>query len=271
MSDTRDIGVIAVIFSGRPNFLAVVDAYVNKSLSRGSSSSHYGGCHWDEKDFEEYEEMMAKWYDDGGYCYDEDDYYDAQAEYCGSLGGSCGYPTEDDYGMEDYEQVFPPIDDGMKGSRGKRGHRGKKKNSKGKFKHVCSSNHKKGRKCNIVSISGEPLYGDEYDDGDYSVDTTLMNGYKKIYFYEDYCDKGAAIKFYSLPMFLDYCEKRGIHVNKFVIDMMKSRTESHCCVNKEILESKHEFKLESEESYGSMVYSAATQEDIENLSEVLKL
>lgn len=266
MSDTRDIGVIAVIFSGRPNFLEVVDAYVNKPLSRGSSS--YGGCNWGDKDFEEYESMMAKWYDDGGYAYDDDDYYDAQADYCGSLGGSYGYPTEDDYGMEDYEQVFPPINDEMKCSHGKRGHRGKKKNSKGKFKHVCSSNHKKGRKCNIVSISGEPLYGD--DDYD-SVDVTLMNGYKRIYFYEDYCDKGAAIKFYSLPMFLDYCEKRGIHVNKLIIDMMKSRTESHCCVNKEILETKHEFKLESEESYGSMVYSAATQEDIENMSDVLKL
>ena len=112
---------------------------------------------------------------------------------------------------------------------------------------------------------------DEDDVTDYSFDDACYNSTKRIYYYDDYMNKDNVMKFRSLRTFEKFCDERGIYISPCVLSLMKYRTENHCCINKNVLLDENLVVLEAEESYGSMVYSAALPEEIDTMSNVLSL
>ena len=126
------------------------------------------------------------------------------------------------------------------------------------------------------SSSSSKLYDDEssYDEDDitdYSFDDACYNSTKRIYYYDDYMNKDNVMKFRSLRKFEKFCNENGIYISPGVLSLMKYRIESHCCINKNILVDENLVVLEAEESYGSMVYSAALPDEIDTMSNVLSL
>ena len=112
---------------------------------------------------------------------------------------------------------------------------------------------------------------DEDDVTDYSFDDACYNSTKRIYYYDDYMDKDKVIKFRSLRTFEKFCDDRGIYISPSVLSLMKYRIENHCCINKNVLLDENLVVLEAEESYGSMVYSAALPDEIDAMYSVLSL
>ena len=112
---------------------------------------------------------------------------------------------------------------------------------------------------------------DKDDIIDYSFDDACYNSSKRIYYYDDYMDKDKVIKFRSLRTFEKFCDDRGIYISPSVLSLMKYRVENHCCINKNVLLDENLVVLEAEESYGSMVYSAALPEEIDTMYSVLSL
>lgn len=112
---------------------------------------------------------------------------------------------------------------------------------------------------------------DEDDVTDYSFDDACYNSTKRIYYYDDYMNKDNVMKFRSLRTFEKFCDERGIYVSPCVLSLMKYRTENHCCINKNVLLDENLVVLEAEESYGSMVYSAALPDEIDAMYNVLSL
>ena len=106
---------------------------------------------------------------------------------------------------------------------------------------------------------------------DYSFDDACYNSSKRIYYYDDYMDKDKVIKFRSLRTFEKFCDDRGIYISPSVLSLMKYRIENHCCINKNVLLDENLVVLEAEESYGSMVYSAALPDEIDAMYNVLSL
>lgn len=126
------------------------------------------------------------------------------------------------------------------------------------------------------SSSSSKLYDDEssYDEDDitnYSFDDACYNSTKRIYYYDDYMNKDNVMKFRSLRTFEKFCDEKGIYISPCVLSLMKYRTENHCCINKNVLLDENLVVLEAEESYGSMVYSAALPEEIDAMYNVLSL
>lgn len=121
-----------------------------------------------------------------------------------------------------------------------------------------------------ISAIDSSLYGND-DIIDYSFDDACYNSTKRIYYYDDYMDKDKVIKFRSLRTFEKFCDDRGIYISPSVLSLMKYRVENHCCINKNVLLDDNLVVLEAEESYGSMVYSAALPEEIDTMSNVLSL
>ena len=119
----------------------------------------------------------------------------------------------------------------------------------------------------------EDDYGsyDEDDITDYSFDDACYNSTKRIYYYDDYMNKDNVMKFRSLRTFEKFCDERGIYISPCVLSLMKYRTENHCCINKNVLLDENLVVLEAEESYGSMVYSAALPDEIDAMYNVLSL
>ena len=141
------------------------------------------------------------------------------------------YGNDDDY--DDYELVYPP-----------------------------SSSSKLG--------DDESSYNED-DITDYSFDDACYNSTKRIYYYDDYMNKDNVMKFRSLRTFEKFCDERGIYISPCVLGLMKYRTENHCCINKNVLLDENLVVLEAEESYGSMVYSAALPDEIDAMYNVLSL
>lgn len=112
---------------------------------------------------------------------------------------------------------------------------------------------------------------DEDDITDYSFDDACYNSTKRIYYYDDYMNKDNVMKFRSLRTFEKFCDERGIYISPCVLSLMKYRTENHCCINKNVLLDENLVVLEAEESYGSMVYSAALPDEIDAMYNVLSL
>ena len=112
---------------------------------------------------------------------------------------------------------------------------------------------------------------DEDDVTDYSFDDACYNSSKRIYYYDDYMNKDNVMKFRSLRTFEKFCDERGIYISPCVLSLMKYRTENHCCINKNVLLDENLVVLEAEESYGSMVYSAALPDEIDAMYNVLSL
>ena len=112
---------------------------------------------------------------------------------------------------------------------------------------------------------------DEDDITDYSFDDACYNSTKRIYYYDDYMNKDTVMKFRSLRTFEKFCDERGIYISPCVLSLMKYRTENHCCINKNVLLDENLVVLEAEESYGSMVYSAALPDEIDAMYNVLSL
>ena len=112
---------------------------------------------------------------------------------------------------------------------------------------------------------------DEDDVTDYSFDDACYNSTKRIYYYDDYMNKDNVMKFRSLRTFEKFCDERGIYISPCVLSLMKYRTENHCCINKNVLLDENLVVLEAEESYGSMVYSAALPDEIDAMYNVLSL
>ena len=112
---------------------------------------------------------------------------------------------------------------------------------------------------------------DEDDITDYSFDDACYNSTKRIYYYDDYMNKDNVMKFRSLRTFEKFCDERGIYISPCVLGLMKYRTENHCCINKNVLLDENLVVLEAEESYGSMVYSAALPDEIDSMYNVLSL
>ena len=106
---------------------------------------------------------------------------------------------------------------------------------------------------------------------DYSFDDVCYDSAKRIYYYDDYMNKDNVMKFRSLRTFENFCDERGIYISPSVLSLMKYRIENHCCINKNVLLDDNLIVLEAEESYGSMVYSAALPEEIDAMSNVLSL
>ncbi len=126
------------------------------------------------------------------------------------------------------------------------------------------------------SSSSSKLYDDDssYDEDDvtdYSFDDACYNSSKRIYYYDDYMNKDNVMKFRSLRTFEKFCDERGIYISPCVLSLMKYRTENHCCINKNVLLDENLVVLEAEESYGSMVYSAALPDEIDAMYNVLSL
>ena len=84
-------------------------------------------------------------------------------------------------------------------------------------------------------------------------------------------NKDNVMKFRSLRTFENFCDERGIYISPSVLSLMKYRIENHCCINKNVLLDDNLIVLEAEESYGSMVYSAALPEEIDAMSNILSL
>ena len=252
----KDNVVISMYLHGRPNLLEIFSKWVDGYFTKKSDSyidwrRNYlkalgvninSNDDWDEED---YYEGMANWYEEN---LDDDCYWNPS-------------PSDDDYDdwyEGDCVQMYPP---------------NKRKGKNGKYKH------EKGNGCRVVDINDKSHgkkrgnCGNDYDGAidDYSFEESCYKGTKDIYYYDDYTDRLSFLRFKSIPQFKVYCEKRGITIPKEVLDMMKYRYVSHCCVNKNILLSEKRMLLEAEESYGSMVYSAATSEDIDNMGENLNL
>ena len=120
---------------------------------------------------------------------------------------------------------------------------------------------------NDISTIDSSLYGDD----DYSFDNACYNSSKRIYYYDDYMNKDNVMKFRSLRKFEKFCNENGIYISPGELSLMKYRIESHCCINKNILVDENLVVLEAEESYGSMVYSAALSDEIDTMSNVLSL
>ena len=112
---------------------------------------------------------------------------------------------------------------------------------------------------------------DEDDVTDYSFDDACYNSTKRIYYYDDYMNKDNVMKFRSLRTFEKFCDERGIYISPSVLSLMKYRIENHCCINKNVLLDDNLIVLEAEESYGSMVYSAALPDEIDAMYNVLSL
>ena len=142
------------------------------------------------------------------------------------------YGNDDDY--DDYELVYPPSSSSSK---------------------LCDD---------------DSSY-DEDDVTDYSFDDACYNSTKRIYYYDDYMNKDNVMKFRSLRRFEKFCDERGIYISPCVLSLMKYRTENHCCINKNVLLDENLVVLEAEESYGSMVYSAALPDEIDAMYNVLSL
>ena len=142
------------------------------------------------------------------------------------------YGNDDDY--DDYELVYPPSSSSSK---------------------LCDD---------------DSSY-DEDDVTDYSFDDACYNSSKRIYYYDDYMNKDNVMKFRSLRTFEQFCAERGIYISPFALGLMKDRTENHCCINKNVLLDENLVVLEAEESYGSMVYSAALPDEIDAMYNVLSL
>ena len=142
------------------------------------------------------------------------------------------YGNDDDY--DDYELVYPPSSSSSK---------------------LCDD---------------DSSY-DEDDITDYSFDDACYNSTKRIYYYDDYMNKDNVMKFRSLRTFEKFCDERGIYISPCVLSLMKYRTENHCCINKNVLLDENLVVLEAEESYGSMVYSAALPDEIDAMYNVLSL
>lgn len=142
------------------------------------------------------------------------------------------YGNDDDY--DDYELVYPP------------------------------SSSSSSKLCDDDSY-------DEDDVTDYSFDDACYNSTKRIYYYDDYMNKDNVMKFRSLRTFEKFCDERGIYISPCVLSLMKYRTENHCCINKNVLLDENLVVLEAEESYGSMVYSAALPDEIDAMYNVLSL
>ena len=142
------------------------------------------------------------------------------------------YGNDDDY--DDYELVYPPSSSSSK---------------------LCDD---------------DSSY-DEDDVTDYSFDDACYNSSKRIYYYDDYMNKDNVMKFRSLRTFEKFCDERGIYISPCVLSLMKYRTENHCCINKNVLLDENLVVLEAEESYGSMVYSAALLDEIDAMYNVLSL
>ena len=142
------------------------------------------------------------------------------------------YGNDDDY--DDYELVYPPSSSSSK---------------------LCDD---------------DSSY-DEDDVTDYSFDDACYNSSKRIYYYDDYMNKDNVMKFRSLRTFEKFCDERGIYISPCVLSLMKYRTENHCCINKNVLLDENLVVLEAEESYGSMVYSAALPDEIDAMYNVLSL
>ena len=142
------------------------------------------------------------------------------------------YGNDDDY--DDYELVYPPSSSSSK---------------------LCDD---------------DSSY-DEDDVTDYSFDDACYNSTKRIYYYDDYMNKDNVMKFRSLRTFEKFCDERGIYISPCVLSLMKYRTENHCCINKNVLLDENLVVLEAEESYGSMVYSAALPDEIDAMYNVLSL
>ena len=106
---------------------------------------------------------------------------------------------------------------------------------------------------------------------DYSFDDACYDSAKRIYYYDDYMNKDNVMKFRSLRTFENFCDERGIYISPSVLSLMKYHTENHCCINKNVLLDENLVVLEAEESYGSMVYSAALPDEIDAMYNVLSL
>lgn len=143
------------------------------------------------------------------------------------------YGNDDDY--DDYELVYPPSSSSSK---------------------LCDDDNSSY---------------DEDDVTDYSFDDACYNSSKRIYYYDDYMNKDNVMKFRSLRTFEKFCDERGIYISPCVLSLMKYRTENHCCINKNVLLDENLVVLEAEESYGSMVYSAALPDEIDAMYNVLSL
>ena len=152
-------------------------------------------------------------------------------DFCASHMDELDYGNDDDY--DDYELVYPP----------------------------SSPN---------LEEDDDSSY-DEDDVTDYSFDDACYNSTKRIYYYDDYMNKDSVMKFRSLRTFEKFCDERGIYISPCVLSLMKYRTENHCCINKNVLLDENLVVLEAEESYGSMVYSAALPDEIDAMYNVLSL
>ena len=121
------------------------------------------------------------------------------------------------------------------------------------------------------TLGDDDVSYDEDDVTDYSFDDACYNSTKRIYYYDDYMNKDNVMKFRSLRTFEKFCDERGIYISPCVLSLMKYRTENHCCINKNVLLDENLVVLEAEESYGSMVYSAALPDEIDAMYNVLSL
>lgn len=258
----EDNGVITMYLHGRPNLLSIFDKWVDSYFSKKCDSY----IDWRKeylKSFGVNVDLMG--YDDGE-DWDDEDYYDAMGDWYNTHLNDDSYwnpsPSEDD--DYEYDEVYP----GNSSSTKRRGKNGKYK-------------HEKSKGCKIVDMNGEPYCGGKGKKGkhskgfngseDYSFEDSCYNGAKEIYYYDDYMDRLNFLKFKNIPSFEAYCALKGITIPKEVLKMMKYRYVSHCCANKNILLEEKKLMLEAEESYGSMVYSAATCEDIDDLGSDLDL
>lgn len=258
----RDKGVVTVYMHGRPNLLAIFNKWVDGYFSKKGD----GYLDWRREYMRNMGVDIDAMYPTDDDYWDDEDYYESMGEwynthlnddsYWNPSGGYHGKNNDDYY--DDGEQLYPIVTASKKKKRGKNG----------KYKHEKGGK----RHCKMIDISGksgdDSCYG---DDDDYSFDKSCYNGSKDIYYYDDYMDRFSFLKFNSIPKFKEYCDKRGITIPKDVLSMMKYRPVSHCCVNKNILLNEKRLMLEAEESYGSMVYSAATNEDIDNMGSALDL
>ena len=263
----EDNGVITMYLHGRPNLLSIFSKWVDSYFSKKGE----GYLDWRK----EYLKGLGINVDLMGYDYegdwDDEDYYESMGDWYNSHLNDDSYwnpsPSEDD-DYDDYDEVYPGNFFTKPSSTKRRGKNGKYK-------------HEKSKGCRIVDMNGKPYCSDKgkkgkYSKGskgseDYSFEDSCYNGAKEIYYYDDYMDRLNFIKFKNIPSFEAFCSLKGITIPKDVLKMMMYRPVSHCCINKNLLLEEKELLLEAEESYGSMVYSAATSEDIDDLGNSLDL
>lgn len=154
-----------------------------------------------------------------------------------------------DYDDDDTDFIYSKSKSNAKGSKSHCNRSSVYDYSSGRFKGGSHKDNGKSKSSSRTS-KNSAIQLDVFGDDEYI-----------IYFYDDYHEKYDYTEFNSYREFVDFCGTEGIRIPIDIGTDIKNRVVSHCCINPEMRELGY-LELLSESSYGSMFYSACSNNEL---------